>query len=197
MLFRSPGQSFRIGQTVFQLVSIEYLEGPSGSGSRLEEQSFAPEALRKFRFNNAEQRLEILTKFPDAIEKTRTDEELAQEAIKILLKAIPYAKLAACIQYPPNPAPDDKPLLMRFATKNDDEGRVTPSKRLMTAAINRGEGMLHVWQETDESNPAFTFSGGLDWAFCMPLKGEACRGWGLYVSGQFGSPGSKIGRAHV
>ena len=182
------GQGFRIGQTHFQVVSMEVAD--SLSGSRIEEQSFAPELLRSFKFHNAEQRLEVLTKLPDAISKARTDEDLAQEAIRILLKAMPHATAAAVVQYPPNPTIDDKPLMMRWDSQQDESGRFAPSRRLIVAAINRNEGILHVWQDAADSNPAFTVSGNLDWAFCMPLKGEASRGWALYVSGKFGAPGA-------
>ncbi len=182
------GQGFRIGQTQFQVVSMEVAD--SLSSSRIEEQSFAPEMLRSFKFHNAEQRLEVLTKLPEAISRARTDEELAQEAIKILLKAMPHATAAAVVQYPPNPTIDDKPLMMRWDSQSDESGRFAPSRRLIVAAINRNEGILHVWQDAADSNPAFTVSGNLDWAFCLPLKGEASRGWALYVSGKFGSPGA-------
>jgi adenylate cyclase len=30
---------------------------------------------------------------------------------------------------------------------------------------------------------------GLDWAFCAPVPGEACAGWGLYVAGSFAAGG--------
>ncbi len=183
-----PGQGFRIGQTLFQLVSVEVSDGLSGS--KIEEQSFAPEVLRRFKFHNAEQRLEVLTKLPDAISKARTDKDLSLEVIKILLKAMPHATGAAVVQYPPHPGPDDKPILMNWDTQKDEVGRFSPSRRLMTGAINRNEGVLHVWQDTQESNPAFTLSGNLDWAFCLPLKGESSRGWAVYVSGKFGGPGS-------
>ena len=33
----------------------------------------------------------------------------------------------------------------------------------------------------------YTESESIDWAFCTPLPGEACRGWALYVAGRFGS----------
>ncbi len=183
-----PGQGFRIGQTIFQLVSVDVADGLSGS--RIEEQSFAPEVLKRFKFHNAEQRLEVLTKLPDAISRAKSDKELSQEVIRILLKAMPHATAAAVIQYPPHPGPDEKPILMNWDTQQEDLGRFAPSRRLMTSAINRNEGVLHVWQDTQESNPAFTLSGNLDWAFCLPLKGEASRGWAIYVSGKFGGPGS-------
>src|SRR5439155_4967550 len=28
-------------------------------------------------------------------------------------------------------------------------------------------------------------SANIDWAFCTPVLGEACRGWGIYVAGKF------------
>lgn len=183
-----PGQGFRIGQTRFQFVSVDVADGLSGS--RIEEQSFAPETLRKFKFHNAEQRLEVLTRLPDVMGRARDDKELSQEVTKILLKAMPHATAVAMVQYPPHPGPDDKPIQMNWDSQREELGRFSPSRRLMTSSINRNEGVLHVWQDTQESNPAFTLSGNLDWAFCLPLKGDASRGWAVYVSGKFGAGGS-------
>ena len=183
-----PGQGFRIGQTMFQLVSIGLTDG--ASGSHIEEQSFGPEQLRLFKFNNAEERLDVLAKLPEAISATRTDKELAQAAIKVMLDAMPHARAAACVKYPPEMTADDDPLMMQWDSRDDDIGRFNPSRRLIAAAIQRREGILHIWQDTDDSNPAFTVTGNLDWAFCIPFKGEHPRGWALYVSGQVGSPGA-------
>ena len=29
-------------------------------------------------------------------------------------------------------------------------------------------------------------SEDVDWAFCTPVRGDACRGWAIYVAGRFG-----------
>ena len=184
----TAGEGFRIGQTIFQLVSVDIADGLSGS--HIEEHSFGPDQLQLFKFNNPANRLEVLTKLPEKISKAQSEEELAQVAVSILLKAIPYARAAACVRYPPNPKPQDSPMMMRWDSRSEDLGRFAPSRRLITSSIHRGEGILHIWQDADESNPAFTVTGNLDWAFCMPLKGSASLGWALYVTGQFGSPGS-------
>lgn len=184
----TAGQGFRIGQTMFQLVSVGVTDGQSGS--HIEEQSFGPDQLKLFKFQNAEERLEVLAKLPDAISSTRTDKELAQAAIKVMLDAMPHARAAACVRYPPQMTPEDEPLMMQWDSRDDDIGRFTPSRRLIAAAIERREGILHIWQDTEDSNPAFTVTGNLDWAFCIPFKGEHSRGWALYVSGQFGAPGA-------
>lgn len=192
----SPGQGFRIGQTMFQLVSVGLDDGMSGS--HLEEQSFGPDQLKLFKFQNAEERLDVLAKLPEAISATRTDKELAQAAIKVMLDAMPHAQAAACVRYPPNMTAEDEPLMMQWDSRRDDIGRFSPSRRLIAAAIDRAEGILHVWQDTDDSNPAFTVTGNLDWAFCIPFKGEHSKGWALYVSGQFGAPGaSAIGESDL
>ncbi|MDA1162520.1 MAG: adenylate/guanylate cyclase domain-containing protein [Planctomycetota bacterium] len=184
----SAGQGFRIGQTTFQLVSASLADGLSGSN--IEEHSFGPDQLRLFKFHNAEERLEVLAKLPEAISGTRTDEELAVAAVKVMLDAMPHARAAACVRYSENPSPDDEPLMMRWDSRYEDIGRFNPSRRLITAAIERAEGVLHIWHDTEDSNPAFTVTGSLDWAFCIPFKGEHSRGWALYVSGQFGAPGA-------
>jgi adenylate cyclase len=46
--------------------------------------------------------------------------------------------------------------------------------------------MVHVWRGTHEANrPAFTASDDADWAFCVPVEGNSCRGWAIYVAGTF------------
>ena len=44
--------------------------------------------------------------------------------------------------------------------------------------------MVHVWNAVHRGGE-FTLSEGVDWAFCTPLLGPACKGWGLYVTGGF------------
>jgi adenylate cyclase len=192
----SAGQEFRIGQTMFHLVSVGLSDDLSAS--HLEEQSFGPDQLKLFKFQNAEQRLDVLAKLPEAISATRTDKELAQAAIKVMLDAMPHARAAACVRYSPTMTVEDEPLMMQWDSRDDDIGRFNPSRRLIAAAIDRAEGILHIWQDTEDSNPAFTVTGNLDWAFCIPFKGEHSKGWALYVSGQFGAPGaSAIGETDL
>ncbi len=192
----SAGQGFRIGQTMFQLVSVGLSDGLSAS--HLEEQSFGPDQLKLFKFQNAEERLDVLARLPEAISATRNDKELAQAAIKVMLDAMPHARAAACVRYPQNMTVEDEPLMMQWDSRDDDIGRFSPSRRLIAAAIERAEGILHIWQDTEDSNPAFTVTGNLDWAFCIPFKGDHSKGWALYVSGQFGAPGaSAIGETDL
>lgn len=186
----TSGEQFRIGHTVFQLVAAD-LE--SDSKSPASERSFHPDELRKVAFQNADQRLEVLSKLPKAISQTTTDEDLASRVASLVLEAIPAAEAAAVVAFDEF-SDDAQPKMIRWDNRSDGLGRFTPSRRLMLKALQVGQGLLHIWADQDESNPAFTVSGSLDWAFCMPFRGDACRGWCLYVSGQKDSIlGSSIG----
>jgi len=188
------GEQFRIGRTVFQMVAAEMEEdSPSPSAER----SFHPDELRKVAFQNADQRLEVLAKLPKAIAQTTTDEDLASRVVSLVLEAIPTAEAASVVVFE-DFSPNANPKMIRWDNRGDTLGRFTPSRRLMLKALQLGQGLLHIWADRDESNPAFTVSGSLDWAFCMPFRGDACFGWCLYVSGQKdGLPGSTIGEEQL
>ena len=69
------------------------------------------------------------------------------------------------------------------------EGTFQPSRRLISEAVEKQKRtVLHVWgaaHKTPGEGDEFTMRGGFDWAFCTPVTGEACPGWGLYVAGKF------------
>ncbi|MFM9963699.1 MAG: adenylate/guanylate cyclase domain-containing protein [Planctomycetaceae bacterium] len=190
----NAGEQFRIGRTVFQLVAAELDEdAPSPSAER----SFHPDELRKVAFQNADQRLEVLAKLPKAISQTTSDEDLASRVASLALEAIPTAEAASVVVFD-DFSPNANPKMIRWDNRGESLGRFTPSRRLMLKALQLGQGLLHIWADRDESNPAFTVSGSLDWAFCMPFRGDACHGWCLYVSGQKdGLPGNSVGEEQL
>ncbi|MBM82576.1 MAG: adenylate/guanylate cyclase domain-containing protein [Planctomycetaceae bacterium] len=177
------GEEFRIGKTMFQLAAAEINEA---SPSPLEEHQYRSDELKKFKFKNADHRLEVLSKLPSAISEANSDAEIAQGLVSLLLEAMPHSDAAAVVQYDEDPTKAEKPTMMRWDSRAEDIGRFNPSRRLILAALQKQQGIMHVWQDCDESDPTFTISGDLDWAFCIPIKEEACKGWCLYVSGQFG-----------
>ena len=59
-------------------------------------------------------------------------------------------------------------------------GDFQPSQRLILEAIRQRQSVLYVWEGTDfPAAQPFTARGNVDWAFCTPVPGKACRGWGL------------------
>jgi len=61
-----------------------------------------------------------------------------------------------------------------------------PSQGLILEALVQRQSVLHVWHgAATASSQRFTESEFFDWAFCTPVPGKACAGWGLYVAGRF------------
>ncbi|MCC6126121.1 MAG: adenylate/guanylate cyclase domain-containing protein [Pirellulales bacterium] len=101
----------------------------------------------------------------------------------------------ATAQSPPSafPLPPSSPLStlhsplvlhwdQRLVVSND----FTPSQGLILEALRQRQSVLHVWHGAETGNAAaFTESENYDWAFCTPVLGRACAGWGLYVAGRF------------
>lgn len=197
----SVGEEFRIGVTSFYLADIKI---PPSEQIPFEERSFSPGELRQFTFQNAGHRLEVLSGLPRVLSEVSSDEDLALGLVDMLLKAIPHAGAAAVLQYPPefeNVDPSN-PIMRQWDTRDisrfassGDHGRFRPSRRLISQSLEGGVSVLHVWSENEEDDPSYTTSGKFDWAFCTPITDISCKGWCLYVSGQFGfdvSSSSKI-----
>ena len=68
-----------------------------------------------------------------------------------------------------------------------------PSQSLILQSLGQRQSVLHVWRgaapnsdgRTRVPDESYTASDAFDWAFCAPVLGKACRGWGLYVAGRF------------
>jgi adenylate cyclase len=79
-----------------------------------------------------------------------------------------------------------RPSMMRVAVRDGFSGRFRPSRRMVSKALQEGSSVMHIWSEDEEDDGQFTMTGSLDWAFCIPITSESCRGWCLYVSGEGG-----------
>ncbi|HUG91180.1 MAG TPA: adenylate/guanylate cyclase domain-containing protein, partial [Planctomycetaceae bacterium] len=192
----SDGEEFRIGNTVFRLVGAVPDESVS---SAVEEISYRDDILHRVQFRNADRWLELLTTLPDMIAHSRSDEEFAQELVRLLLDAIRRCNTAAVMVYEGPPmtgaavggtatggsARSAQPRILRWDSRMTDLSGFRPSRSLMMTALSRRESVLHVWN-TEESNQRFTYVGRFDWAFCVPIREDACRGWCLYISGAAG-----------
>jgi adenylate cyclase len=62
-----------------------------------------------------------------------------------------------------------------------------PSQGVILEAVRQRRSVLHVWRGANlGGSQAFTESENFDWAFCTPVLGKACPGWGFYVAGRLG-----------
>jgi adenylate cyclase len=195
-----PGEHFVIGETTFSFVDQRVnvsLDLPRPAGER----TFSVEELRAQPFLEASKRIDVLSRLPDIISGSSSDQELFVRLVNLLLNGIERATAAAIIavrsQEPgagdqgpvdtQSPIPNPKsPIVdvLHWDRRILAEKEFRPSERLIRQAVSCGESVAHVWS----GGPAegeFTLSEGIDWALCTPVPGKACAGWALYVTGGF------------
>jgi adenylate cyclase len=184
------GEEFRIGQTVFRLLEARV---ESASPTPIAESCFSTDALRAAQFGSPERKLEILSRLPRLISEARDDSELARTIVELLLEGIPDAEVASIVCYSDAADPrQDKPDLL-FWDSRSRLGLFRPSRKLLATSLERRESVLHVWREMAPPGEShYTMFGDLDWAFCLPVGGEPCVGWCIYVAGR-----SRAGRSEL
>lgn len=181
-----PGEHFVIGDTTFTL-SSEEVDVTSEMPRPVEEQTFSSEYLQRIRFRNADQRIEVLSRLPDVISGAVNDVELFIRLVNMLLAGIPRASAVALVTAD-RARPDADVRVLHWDRRLATGEVFQPSQRLILEAVTRRQSVLHVWSAArDAKAPVFTISENIDWAYCTPVLGEACPGWGVYVAGRFAS----------
>jgi adenylate cyclase len=176
-----PGDHFVIGGTTFTLADERVnvsLDLPVPANER----TFHAEELRQRPYRQADQRIEVLSRLPDIISGSATDSEMFVRLVNLLLSGVPRATAAAIVAV--EESGSVKVLHWDRRILSGTEFR--PSDRLIRQGVTSGESVAHVW---GGSGPRIegdvTMSEGVDWAFCTPVMGSACKGWALYVTGSF------------
>lgn len=194
------GESFRIGTTMFRVIhppSDEEQDDAVEDDSRVQEHAYSHEELRGVRFDNSQQQLDLLSRLPELMSASQSDEQFASMLVRLLLDAIPQAEAVAVVQFDEcslDAGRDHDALharLLRVDTRDGFAERFRPSQRLMSRALVTRQSVIHIW-DGEMSDAQFTVSGNLGWAFCAPISSDACRGWCLYVSGEGTRTGSML-----
>ncbi|HEV3438910.1 MAG TPA: adenylate/guanylate cyclase domain-containing protein [Gemmata sp.] len=195
------GESFAIGQTTFTLADPSAPPTPSSGDERVlvDARTVSRDELDRLAFRDAPHRLDVLSKLPDVISSATDDPDLFARLGDMLLAGIRRADAVALVassafggdskeQASSQAAPGDRVKVLHWDRRFTGEGTFEPSRRLIVEAVEKqNKTVLHVWG-SENAGPAtdrFTLRGGFDWAFCTPVAGEACPGWGLYVAGRF------------
>lgn len=185
------GECFAIGETTFTLLAES--GGSTDARPVLQERSIAAQELHNLPFRDAPHRLDVLRKLPAVILSASHDDDLFGQLLNLLLAGIPRADFIALVALSPqgdSPAKEaSRVQTLHWEGRRYEESQFRPSQRLVQEAIARQmRTVLHVWaaqSEIGSPGGAFTVQGNLDWAFCTPIHGESCPGWGLYVAGRF------------
>ncbi len=184
-----PGDHFVIGRTTFTLVD-QRVTITADAPRPVQQQSFSSQYLKQIQFRNPDHRIEVLSRLPEVISQATGDSELCGLLVNMLLAGVPRADTAAVVAAEAGPdAPEQSRLpvhVLHWDQRLLTGGDFQPSQRLILEAIRQRQSILYVWQGSEPSlAQPFTARGNVDWAFCTPVLGKACQGWGLYVAGRF------------
>lgn len=176
-----PGEYLVIGGTTFSLTE-EQASATIDIPHPVTERTFSPEYLRSLRFRDPDHRIDVLSRFPERVAGASDDQQLYEQVVRVLLEGIPRANAAALIVVDSEGDPRIDFLHWDRTTIDSPPQTISPSQRLILAATSGGESVVHTWGSTS-SGKEFTANEDIDWAFCTPIAGQACKGWALYVSG--------------
>lgn len=180
-----PGEHFVIGKTSFTLAD-DQVNVSVDVPHPVTEQAYSSKYLKGVRFRNADQRIDVLSRLPEIVSGATSDNELFVRLINVLLTGIPRASAAAIVSADPAAAAGKRVEILHWDRRVLTGDDFQSSERLIVEAVREGKGLVHVWRGTQESDrPAFTVSEDADWAFCVPVEGNSCRGWAIYVAGTF------------
>lgn len=187
------GQHFVIGTTSIQVAQVES-EGPSGS-QPVEEVAFKPHELRKIRYQDPENRIEVLTHLPEVISGARNDSELFHRLSNLMLKGIVHAEAVAIVTV----GSSDDVQMLHWERRHETAGTFHPSRRLVEEALKRRQGsVLHIWEQGAPLRSEQTLTQEFDWAYCTPVPGLVTEPAGLYIAGRMGKtfvPGTTLSDA--
>ncbi|EMI16244.1 adenylate/guanylate cyclase [Rhodopirellula maiorica SM1] len=190
------GEHFVIGETTFTVVNRP---GASElpSSENVTQHAYDYTVLRRRHFRDANSRIDMLSRLPDLITSAETDEELLVRMTNVLLQATPAATAVAVVALQDDSATDnrvrprsDRPVqILHYDSRGFEYESAQVSARLARSAIETRESVLQVWSPHEATQSGFTTNEGVDWAFCVPLRSVACRGWAIYVTGQSSTHG--------
>lgn len=194
-----PGEHFVIGHTTFTLaVRPEACEAERPG--ELAEHLYEEAELRGRGFRDGPSRIEALSRLPEIIRGSSSDEELLVRVVSLLLHSIPAASAVAVLDFgsdqPGPPTVVRSPRVLHYDHRIADLQGPRPSAGLARQALATRQSVLHLWG-SDSGPPRpdrgrdpgvieasdYTASEGIDWAYCVPLPNDCCAGWVIYVTG--------------
>ena len=187
------GQHFVIGSTTFHLTQPETEVG--SVAPPFEEVAFKPAELRKIRYQDPENRIEVLTHLPEVISGARDDNELFSRLANLLLKGVVHAEAVAIV----TTSGTEEVQMLHWDRRHETAGPFRPSRRLVTEALERRQSsVLHIWEKDAPQPHDKTLMQEFDWAYCTPVPGLSLETAGLYVAGRMGKtfiPGTTLSDA--
>ncbi|MCO8120798.1 adenylate/guanylate cyclase domain-containing protein [Stieleria sp. TO1_6] len=191
-----PGDHFVIGKTTFTLAaaaagSPDRFSASPANDFDVTENVFDHDVLRRRHFRDVNSRIDVLTRLPDLIASSDSDQELLVRVTSVLLQSTPSAEAVSILAAEAlQEDPDAIIETLHYDNRSATLGGTSISRQLVKRAIEKRESVLNVWASngTAQTTSSFTAREDVDWAFCVPLRTAACRGWVIYITGQILEP---------
>jgi len=175
-----PGEHFVIGRTTFTLIE-ERADVSEQVIQPREQQTFSAQFLQQAKFRNARARVDVLSRLPEVIAGASNETELLVRVTGLLMAGIPTCDAVALVRRAPEE--DGRIEILHWDRRRLSPSPFSPSESLIREALAKRESVLYQWGAAEQSR--FTAQEEVDWAFCTPVEGEACRDWAVYVCGSF------------
>lgn len=186
------GQHLVLGETVLSLARAES-ESVVRVQATVEEVAFTARELRKVRYQDPENRLEVLTHLPEVIAGARDDGELQHRLANLLLRGIVHADAIGLVSL----TPEGEVRMLYWDRRRETAGEFRPSRRLVAQALGeRQSSVMHVWESQEGAGATdHTQMQEFDWAYCTPVSGLSAEPAGFYLAGRMGKtfvPGTTL-----
>ncbi len=193
----APGEHFVIGKTTFTLAAdraFVSLDVPNP----ISQKTYSPEFLRQVSYRDADRRIDVLNRIPEAISSAGNTEDLLIRMVNTLMAGIVSASTIGIVQLEnaamkaPGGFPKDSGSseskknsieIIHWDRRGFDTGDFQPSETLIRQAIHANETILHIWHQPRRMSTEYTCDYENDWAFVSPISSDASPGWGIYVAG--------------
>lgn len=189
------GDCFVIGETVFTF-RIDHESSGSQRRKLAPAYSIGAEQLQHIPFRDAPHRIDVLGHLSNVISGLTDRNELYVQTVNLLLEGIRRVDAVGIVEVAPDA--DDAEVRTLWADHRLTSGAdVRPSRRTVREALQKlNKSVVYVWSPHGEAaDQPFTMRSKFDWAFCTPLRGEACQRVGLYVTGQLAPQGALFDRS--
>ncbi len=183
-----PGEHFVIGRTTFTLAKRPGATD-SPAAEDVTEHAYDSSLLRRRNFRDAAARIEMLSRLPDLITSSSSDQELLVRVTNVLLQSTPAAAAVAVVRVEESDDSDQAAVaspvrVLHYDSRTPALDGPPVSARLVRGTIQKRTTTLHLFSGVRENSAVYTASDNVDWALCVPLRSEACPGWALYITGQ-------------
>ena len=174
----SPGQTFAIGESRFELQQITQSDSPGSAP--VQQLSIDRRQLQRVRYDDAEKRIEVLTSLPAVIRESGVERDLLIRLANLLLAGIQHAEGIAIVGFD---EASTTATVLHQERRFEAAGSIQPSSRMVSNAIDQQRTILHVWDESDNNDNRYTQHAGFNWAFCTPFA-DSNPARAVYVAGR-------------